>query len=355
MCPAMTAEPIWPGGGLPVYQPATDVLAGTCMVPRAVRPSLIRRVWTPMTGMDRYTGRLTLVTVAGRGGAATTPAGGRSGRAAGRALITWWPPASSRPPTPPPAASRPPQSSAAATGRRVTALKGQPGLAWRALQPCRRFAWNRSFSGEAVAAAKVRGLPAGRLSSVNRGMGRAAASSPQPDHAHCCEESAASYDRQPRHRRGTPGGCAAQPGVYTAHRHLHGACGVEQVIDLQIARAVQDDDRVNAVGDQLDHPRGVLAATGGAEGPRAGVRDPVAAQLPKGQIARQYFFAGGDRHQVLVQRCLDHPDEYLALGCLDLVPQDLHPDAVRRPHAGHRVGVVGHHLDRGGQHRRRPW
>src|SRR6478752_455852 len=68
MWPTMTAEPTWPGGGLPVYQPATDVLAGTCMVPRAVRPSLIRRVWTPMTGMDRYTGRLTLVTVAGRGG-----------------------------------------------------------------------------------------------------------------------------------------------------------------------------------------------------------------------------------------------------------------------------------------------
>ena len=29
-------------------------------MPWAVRPSLIRRVWTPMTGMDRYTGRATL-------------------------------------------------------------------------------------------------------------------------------------------------------------------------------------------------------------------------------------------------------------------------------------------------------
>jgi hypothetical protein len=29
--------------GLPVYQPATEVLAGTCRMPRAVRPSLISR------------------------------------------------------------------------------------------------------------------------------------------------------------------------------------------------------------------------------------------------------------------------------------------------------------------------
>ena len=36
MWPTMTAEPIWPGRGLPVYQPATDVLVGTCSVPCAV-------------------------------------------------------------------------------------------------------------------------------------------------------------------------------------------------------------------------------------------------------------------------------------------------------------------------------
>ena len=40
-----------------------------------VRPSLTRRVWTPMAGMDRYTGRVTLVTPIGRGGATTAPAG----------------------------------------------------------------------------------------------------------------------------------------------------------------------------------------------------------------------------------------------------------------------------------------
>ena len=43
MWPAMIAEPISPGRGLAVYQPATDVLVGTWRVPCAVRPSLIRR------------------------------------------------------------------------------------------------------------------------------------------------------------------------------------------------------------------------------------------------------------------------------------------------------------------------
>ena len=89
MCPAMTAEPTWPGRGLPVYQPATDVLAGTWSVPWAVRPSLIRRVWTPMTGMDRDTGRATLAGPMGRGGATTAPAGAGPGCAAGRGLVPW--------------------------------------------------------------------------------------------------------------------------------------------------------------------------------------------------------------------------------------------------------------------------
>src|SRR5207249_7259494 len=110
--------PIWPGRGLPLYQPATDVLADTCRVPRAVRPSLIRRVWTPMAGMDRYTGRATLAAVTGWGGAATAPAGGRPGCATGRGLIPGCPAASMMPPAPPPAASSPQQSRAAAAGLR---------------------------------------------------------------------------------------------------------------------------------------------------------------------------------------------------------------------------------------------
>ncbi len=38
MCPAITEEPIWPGRGLPVYQPATEVLDGTWSVPCLVMP-----------------------------------------------------------------------------------------------------------------------------------------------------------------------------------------------------------------------------------------------------------------------------------------------------------------------------
>src|SRR4249920_3809102 len=200
----MTAEPTWPGRGLPVYQPATDVLAGTCRVPWAVRPSLIRRVWIPMAGMDRYTGLLTLVTAIGRGGTTTTAAGGRPGCATGRGLLPWWPVSTMRPVAPQPTMSRPPQSRAAATGRRVSPRRGRPGPAWRALQPCGRFAWNLSFGGKVVAGAKgsrPAGGGSGHLSIT--GMGRVAASSPQPDHAHCCEEPAASYDLQPQHRRDT--------------------------------------------------------------------------------------------------------------------------------------------------------
>jgi hypothetical protein len=69
-----------------------------------------------MTGMDRYTGRVTAVLAAGRGGAATSPAGGRPGCATGRRVVPWWPFSSTSPPTPPATASRPAQSTAAATG-----------------------------------------------------------------------------------------------------------------------------------------------------------------------------------------------------------------------------------------------
>src|SRR5260370_18025915 len=56
MWPAMIDEPISPGRGLPVYQPATDVLDGACRVPCAVTPSLISVVRTSMAGMLRATG-----------------------------------------------------------------------------------------------------------------------------------------------------------------------------------------------------------------------------------------------------------------------------------------------------------
>src|SRR5262249_41063789 len=94
MCPAMIAEPVCPGRGLPVYQPATEVLAGTWRVSWAVRPSLIRRGWTSMGGMDRDTGRATPPPPARRwGGAAPTAARGRAGGAGGlgaRAAAGWY-------------------------------------------------------------------------------------------------------------------------------------------------------------------------------------------------------------------------------------------------------------------------
>src|ERR1700729_1702143 len=53
----MTDAPTAPGTGLLVYQPATVVVRGTCSPPRAVVPSPMSRVRTPMAGMTRRTGR----------------------------------------------------------------------------------------------------------------------------------------------------------------------------------------------------------------------------------------------------------------------------------------------------------
>ncbi len=81
MCPAITAEPVAPGRGLPVYQPATAMLAGTCGAPVAVTPSRTRRVLTPIAGITRPVGlgAATAAAVA-PGTAAQWPAGiGTSG------------------------------------------------------------------------------------------------------------------------------------------------------------------------------------------------------------------------------------------------------------------------------------
>ena len=75
MCPAMTEEPISPGRGLPVYQPATEVLDGTWSVPCRVMPSVIRLVCTPIAGMVRDTG-------AGAAAAGRRPGRGRRTRTA---------------------------------------------------------------------------------------------------------------------------------------------------------------------------------------------------------------------------------------------------------------------------------
>ena len=55
----MMAEPMVPGRGLPVYQPATVVEDGTCNAPPAVRPSVISWVFTPIGGIVSQTGLAT--------------------------------------------------------------------------------------------------------------------------------------------------------------------------------------------------------------------------------------------------------------------------------------------------------
>lgn len=57
MCPAMIDAPIAPGAGLPVNQPATAALGGTCSDPWLVIPRRMSLVRTPIAGMASRTGR----------------------------------------------------------------------------------------------------------------------------------------------------------------------------------------------------------------------------------------------------------------------------------------------------------
>ena len=71
----MIEEPIAPGRGLNVYQPATAVLTGTCRAPADVTPSLIRLVLTPIDGMIRLAGLATFPLPDGFGTGARLPRG----------------------------------------------------------------------------------------------------------------------------------------------------------------------------------------------------------------------------------------------------------------------------------------
>jgi hypothetical protein len=55
----MMAGPTAPGRGPRVYQPAADVVAGSCAVRWAERPSVISRVLTPVSGMVSAAGAAT--------------------------------------------------------------------------------------------------------------------------------------------------------------------------------------------------------------------------------------------------------------------------------------------------------
>src|SRR6266480_2886054 len=82
MWPAMIEEPISPGRGLLVYQPATEGLLGICSVPRWVMPSRISLVCTPMAGIHSATGGGGAVMVEVLGSGAGAPGGVRPAGAA---------------------------------------------------------------------------------------------------------------------------------------------------------------------------------------------------------------------------------------------------------------------------------
>ena len=120
MCPTMMAEPMEPGRGLPVYQPATVVEDGTCMPPPWARPRVIRLVFTPISGMVSETGLATGAGCADCGGATIGPVGAGSaanpaatGRMAGVGCRV-----SSRPAVPPTITTRP-AAKAIAAGLRI--------------------------------------------------------------------------------------------------------------------------------------------------------------------------------------------------------------------------------------------
>ena len=121
----MMAEPIAPGRGPPVYQPATAVVDGTCSVPLGLRPSVISLVSTPMTGMVSETGAATGRGLADWGGATIGPvgAGSASVPTGGGVTAAVACRVSSSPVAPPPMTTRPAASAIAAADLRVGTLR----------------------------------------------------------------------------------------------------------------------------------------------------------------------------------------------------------------------------------------
>src|ERR1039457_1985063 len=131
MCPAMIDEPTSPGRGLPVYQPATEVLDGTCRVPWAVTPSLVSLLPRSMAGMARDTGRAAGWLPDGLGTVTTAPDGTIPSLATGRGTSAGLPFSVTKPTTPNTAAIRPPATTASARCRRVSPIRGRPSRACR--------------------------------------------------------------------------------------------------------------------------------------------------------------------------------------------------------------------------------
>ena len=103
-----------------MYQPATEVVDGTCSSPAEVRPSVISWVCTPISGMVSETGAATGFGTADCGGATIGPVGAGSAaagrhRAHGRGRV----PRQQQAGCPPPMTARPAASAIAAAGLRV--------------------------------------------------------------------------------------------------------------------------------------------------------------------------------------------------------------------------------------------
>src|SRR5579871_82752 len=147
-CPAMTADPVAPGAGLPVYQPATVVVLGTWRVPFRLRPRLMIGAFTPMAGMVSSTGLGVGWTADRETGPTVGPVGtatgdGRAASRTGGAEVR----ATTRPAVPAPAASSPALSIAADSSRACAphAADAQPAT------PVRRRPGNRGPAADGTA------------------------------------------------------------------------------------------------------------------------------------------------------------------------------------------------------------
>src|SRR5579872_4976128 len=159
MCPAITAGPIAPGRGLPVYQPATDQSDGACNAPPAVSPRRTSVVCTPITGMVSHTGLATGRESAGRGGAATWPAGTGKDAISVAGVCRW---VRSNPTTPTAATTRP------ASTRQAVRPTGVPALPAFAFRPAPCAAVASAVSPASGAAARLASRRPGRASRPRR-------------------------------------------------------------------------------------------------------------------------------------------------------------------------------------------
>src|SRR5271165_6183633 len=241
----MTADPVAPGRGLPVYQPATAVLAGTCSEPDAVRPSLMSRVRTPIAGISRDRGVATGLGVAA-GAAAQCPFGiGTSGVApSGVAGLAVW------------LAQASPAAAAQTTATPRTAVSAAHG---------------RRISRAAEACLPLARLQRCGVVESSAGMQGGPASPAEPDNAdHRPGQAGQACCRPWQQRSARTRGGTTQAGRHRADRGHLAARGIEQVVDRQLVPFVQHDQRVDRAGAQGDRYGRLLARAFDLDQPGAG-------------------------------------------------------------------------------------